>query len=38
MGEWLLMNTKQSKPVRDEIDAAMKVALANHPNIDKPKP
>jgi hypothetical protein len=36
MGTWLLANTRQSKPVRDEIVAAMKAALAQHPGIDQP--
>ncbi len=36
LGTWLLANTKQSKPVKDEISAAMAAALAAHPGINKP--
>lgn len=33
MAEWLLANTRQSKPVRHEIEQAMRDALASHPGI-----
>jgi hypothetical protein len=36
LGTWLLANTKQSKPVKDEISAAMAAALAAHPGINQP--
>jgi hypothetical protein len=36
MGRWLLANTKQSKPVRQEVEDAMKTALLKHPEIDQP--
>lgn len=36
MARWILGNTKQSKPVREEIEEAMKDALARHPGIDQP--
>ncbi len=38
LASWLLSSTKQSKPVREEIQDAMRDALAKHPGIDKPKP
>jgi len=38
LGAWLIANTKQSKPVRDEIAQAMQAALAKHPGIDQPDP
>lgn len=38
MASWLLANTRQSKPVRLEIEAAMSAALARHPGIDAPLP
>lgn len=33
MAEWVLANTRQSKPVRQEIEQAMRQALATHPGI-----
>ena len=38
MASWVLADTKQSKPVRDELTAAMKAALLRHPKTGKPKP
>ncbi len=32
---WLLSNTKQSKPVKDEISAAVAAAMAAHPGINQ---
>lgn len=35
---WLLANTRQSKPVRDEIEAAMRTASTSHPGVDRQLP